>query len=125
MEQRADDDFLDGDFPRSPAGPPPLMDCSWPGCTATGDPWEDNRWCWWPRQYLWLDDGFFCPIHDQTIKDGIAMGAFDDWPLDLSPEVLAFQEWLHQCHHVNSPEGREALRRASLPNGKSGGNDTA
>jgi hypothetical protein len=70
------------------------IECEWRGCSARGDPWLDEGWCWWPRKYLWMAEGFYCPEHDAMIRQGVEMGAFDDWPLDTSPDVLEFQQVL-------------------------------
>jgi len=73
----------------------PLVRCAWPDCTAWGDPWKNDGWHLWRREYLWLPEGFFCPQHDAEISVGIANGRFKDWPLDMSPEVVAMCEEAH------------------------------
>jgi hypothetical protein len=77
----------------------------------------DDGWCWWPRKYRWLPEGFFCPEHDTHIKAMIASGVFDDWPLDMSPEVLEMLEAMAEFHLLDSREGREivaGVNRASF-----------
>jgi hypothetical protein len=85
----------------------PQWRCEWPGCAAEGDPWEDAGWCWWPRKYLWLPEGFFCPEHTRWIEETRDAGGFDDWPLDRDPKVLEFLEEAEHWHDLDSPEGRE------------------
>ena len=68
--------------------------------------------CWWPRKYLWLNEGFFCPEHDKVIEEGIKIGAFNDWPLDTSPEVLEYQEATAEFHDIDTPEGQAILDEA-------------
>jgi hypothetical protein len=79
-----------------------LCPCDWPGCAAMGDPWIDQGWCFWPRKYLWLPEGFFCPEHDAAIRQGQDIGVFGDWPLDTSPKVLAYLEALSQFHDISA-----------------------
>jgi hypothetical protein len=47
------------------------------------------------------------------IRSGVETGAFDDWPLDLSPDVLAYQEWSSAFVDIETPEGRAILDAAS------------
>lgn len=66
-----------------------LVDCSWPGCTARDNP--VNGWVFWWRYWRWLPEGFYCPEHNARIEEGQKSGAFKDWPLDTSEEVLKFR----------------------------------
>jgi hypothetical protein len=83
--------------------------CEWPACTKTGNPYTDDGWVWYPRKYLWLSEGFFCPEHTAIMEEGLKHGDFDNWPLDTSPEVLEFQEALSQFHDIRSPKGQRIL----------------
>jgi hypothetical protein len=62
--------------------------CEWPECSVRGNPMTEPGWCWSIRKYLWLPEGFYCPTHEVVIREGIAGGDFDDWPLDNDPAVL-------------------------------------
>jgi hypothetical protein len=95
--------------------------CNWPGCPARGNPYEDKGWCFWFRYFLWLPEEAYCPEHTAFIREGHRTGYFKDWPLDTSPEVLAFQEMLDEFVPLESEEGRRtmtdfwaAARRASF-----------
>ena len=88
--------------------------CSWPGCKATGNPYDDQRWCWYPRYYLWLPEGCCCPEHTAFIeaekKKGPTDSFFRDWPLDMSPEVLALNEAMSAFAPLDSHEGQRIIR---------------
>jgi hypothetical protein len=84
--------------------------CEWPDCLARGNPYEDEGWCWWPRYYLWLREGFFCPEHTAFLKAGAEAGGFTDWPRDMSPEVLDLQALMAEFAPLDSERGQSILR---------------
>lgn len=86
--------------------------CSWPSCEATGNPYTDHGWCWWPRYYLWLPEGFCCPEHTAFIEEGKTNGFFRDWPRDMSPEVLDFIELAREFVPLDSGEGQRIVRES-------------
>jgi hypothetical protein len=88
--------------------------CSWPGCKATGNPYDDQNWCRYPRKYLWLPEGCCCPEHTAFIeaekeKDP-AESFFRDWPLDRSADVLAFQEAMSAFAPFDGQKGPRIIR---------------
>ena len=99
---------------REDGDPADGMPCDWPGCKATGNPYNDRGWCWYPRYYLWLLEGFCCPEHTAFIEaekeNDPADSFFRDWPLDTSPEVLAFNEAMRAFAPLDSDEGRRIVR---------------
>jgi hypothetical protein len=88
--------------------------CSWPGCKATGNPYDDQNWCWYPRKYLWLPEGLCCPEHTAFIEAEKAKNPtqsfFRDWPLDRGPEVLALNEFMSGIVPFDSHEGQRIIR---------------
>jgi hypothetical protein len=105
--------------------PNPFADypCNWPGCTTCGDPLEGNGWAFWPRYYLWLPDGFYCPEHTAFMEKegwGSGSGYFKDWPRDLSPEALEFQELVAQFAPLDSDEGQRVMREVTADERRAG-----
>jgi hypothetical protein len=84
--------------------------CEWPDCPARGNPYKDNGWCWWPRYYLWLREGFFCPGHTAFLEAGVEAGGFD-WRRDTSPEVLDNLAAMTEFATLDSERGQSILRR--------------
>jgi hypothetical protein len=89
--------------------------CSWPGCKATGNPYEDAGWCFRPRKYLWLPDRFFCPTHDRAeIRAGIKSGQFNEWPIDPAYEESGFIPLESECGQSVLRGVNAAARRAGF-----------
>jgi hypothetical protein len=86
------------------------MLCDWPGCSTRGNPYEDDGWCFYFRYHLWLPEGFYCPAHTAFIEAGKQNGFFDDWPRDMSPDVLETLEALDQFVPLESEEGQRIVR---------------
>jgi hypothetical protein len=85
--------------------------CEWPGCRARENPYEDAGWCWYPRYYLALPEGFCCPEHTAFIEAGKLTGYFKDWPRDMSPEVLEFLDLMAPFVPLDSERGQEIIRQ--------------
>jgi hypothetical protein len=105
--------------------PNPFADylCDWPGCTTCGDPLMGNGWAFWPRYYLWLPDGFYCPEHTAFMEKegwGSGSGYFKDWPRDLSPEALEFQELVAGFAPLDSDEGQRIMREVTATERRAG-----
>jgi hypothetical protein len=85
--------------------------CEWPQCALHGNPYNDDGWCWHPRYYLWLPDGFFCPRHTVFIEEGKKTGYFKDWPRDMSPEVLERLDEMANWAPLDSDDGQRMIRK--------------
>lgn len=73
--------------------------CAWPGCPMHGNPYENAGWCFWPFYYLWLPEGFYCPVHTPFIKAVflplVVEAAFGSLDSDEGQEELAWRAiWL-------------------------------
>jgi hypothetical protein len=106
-------DFSDDGGPREILDTDPWDDtlCDWPGCQVRGNPYEDKGWCWYPRYYLWLPEGEYCPVHTAFIEEGKKTGYFKDWPRDMSPDVLEFLDMMAEFVPLDSDAGQRIVRK--------------